>query len=128
MYNYLEAPLRHIRVGAECWSAPHTSFRTICGPSGDALTAQTPWLHQVGRPSLENVYVRSICPKGERFRWFVQQAEAGLVRWAMAAASPDGGPPLEVCSAVDGARGHICLLYTSPSPRDGLLSRMPSSA
>ena len=29
-----------------------------------------------------------------------------------------------------GAGGHtsICLLYTSPSPRDGLLSRMPSSA
>ena len=24
--------------------------------------------------------------------------------------------------------GHTCLLYTSPSPRDGLLSRMPSSA
>ena len=23
---------------------------------------------------------------------------------------------------------HHCLLYTSPSPRDGLLSRMPSSA
>ena len=25
-------------------------------------------------------------------------------------------------------RGRGCLLYTSPSPRDGLLSRMPSSA
>ena len=25
-------------------------------------------------------------------------------------------------------RTHSCLLYTSPSPRDGLLSRMPSSA
>ena len=25
-------------------------------------------------------------------------------------------------------RGRDCLLYTSPSPRDGLLSRMPSSA
>ena len=25
-------------------------------------------------------------------------------------------------------QGNICLLYTSPSPRDGLLSRMPSSA
>ena len=25
-------------------------------------------------------------------------------------------------------RQQICLLYTSPSPRDGLLSRMPSSA
>ena len=30
----------------------------------------------------------------------------------------------------DGLAGHplFCLLYTSPSPRDGLLSRMPSSA
>ena len=27
-----------------------------------------------------------------------------------------------------GAKPDICLLYTSPSPRDGLLSRMPSSA
>ena len=25
-------------------------------------------------------------------------------------------------------QARICLLYTSPSPRDGLLSRMPSSA
>ena len=29
---------------------------------------------------------------------------------------------------VEGSRVKICLLYTSPSPRDGLLSRMPSSA
>ena len=28
----------------------------------------------------------------------------------------------------DPSRGSSCLLYTSPSPRDGLLSRMPSSA
>ena len=27
-----------------------------------------------------------------------------------------------------GASTYHCLLYTSPSPRDGLLSRMPSSA
>ena len=27
-----------------------------------------------------------------------------------------------------GVKFHDCLLYTSPSPRDGLLSRMPSSA
>ena len=26
------------------------------------------------------------------------------------------------------AQAKFCLLYTSPSPRDGLLSRMPSSA
>ena len=27
-----------------------------------------------------------------------------------------------------GGERKLCLLYTSPSPRDGLLSRMPSSA
>ena len=27
-----------------------------------------------------------------------------------------------------GIKTIVCLLYTSPSPRDGLLSRMPSSA
>ena len=31
-------------------------------------------------------------------------------------------------SVADRAGVEICLLYTSPSPRDGLLSRMPSSA
>ena len=32
--------------------------------------------------------------------------------------------------ALDGKHANLtsCLLYTSPSPRDGLLSRMPSSA
>ena len=29
---------------------------------------------------------------------------------------------------VERADPHICLLYTSPSPRDRVLSRMPSSA
>ena len=33
------------------------------------------------------------------------------------------------CNLVDaGEQSGACLLYTSPSPRDGLLSRMPSSA
>ena len=27
-----------------------------------------------------------------------------------------------------GHKGMVCLLYTSPSPRDGRISRMPSSA
>ena len=35
----------------------------------------------------------------------------------------DDRPRLGVLEAVE-----RCLLYTSPSPRDGLLSRMPSSA
>ena len=37
------------------------------------------------------------------------------------------GAGLVVIGAAYGI-GKFCLLYTSPSPRDGLLSRMPSSA
>ena len=42
-------------------------------------------------------------------------------------------PPLQLAASNAAARNQyrvnkICLLYTSPSPRDGLLSRMPSSA
>ena len=33
-----------------------------------------------------------------------------------------------ITNKVEGDDILICLLYTSPSPRDGLLSRMPSSA
>ena len=33
-----------------------------------------------------------------------------------------------ICAAITDVLGYICLLYTSPSPRDRLLSRMPSSA
>ena len=33
-----------------------------------------------------------------------------------------------ICAPMTQERADNCLLYTSPSPRDGLLSRMPSSA
>ena len=35
---------------------------------------------------------------------------------------------LEIEAPCDGTLSEICLLYTSPSPRDGSISRMPSSA
>ena len=38
------------------------------------------------------------------------------------------GPLGWVTDKTGGYRYEACLLYTSPSPRDGLLSRMPSSA
>ena len=41
-----------------------------------------------------------------------------------AAIEASNAGPGEACFA----RCDVCLLYTSPSPRDGLLSRMPSSA
>ena len=36
--------------------------------------------------------------------------------------------PIPDVKEKDGEKYNSCLLYTSPSPRDGLLSRMPSSA
>ena len=48
----------------------------------------------------------------------VLQAVAGKARL-----TPDDYPETKVWTY-----GGSCLLYTSPSPRDGLLSRMPSSA
>ena len=44
------------------------------------------------------------------------------------------GERMDECrvACIDSAKNNLidnyCLLYTSPSPRDGLLSRMPSSA
>ena len=35
---------------------------------------------------------------------------------------------MDLKAFVSGEFPHICLLYTSPSPRDATLSRMPSSA
>ena len=50
-----------------------------------------------------------------------------LPRFGIDASPVDSSDPGNVRNAVrDNTR--ICLLYTSPSPRDGLLSRMPSSA
>ena len=39
-----------------------------------------------------------------------------------------GDETILLVSVVEHAATKGCLLYTSPSPRDGLLSRMPSSA
>ena len=39
-----------------------------------------------------------------------------------------GDNKAETLLVLKGRLGVFCLLYTSPSPRDGLLSRMPSSA
>ena len=42
--------------------------------------------------------------------------------------SGTGGLALIPIQMLEKENFEICLLYTSPSPRDGLLSRMPSSA
>ena len=52
----------------------------------------------------------------------IAKEKAGIIKEGSHVVLGDIAPePFEVISS-------ICLLYTSPSPRDGLLSRMPSSA
>ena len=61
------------------------------------------------------------------------EAAASFVGWRVVSLA-DGAEVGEVRHALAMAGGVVvaqmgdCLLYTSPSPRDGLLSRMPSSA
>ena len=64
----------------------------------------------------------------------VETTESGLsgARCSGVSGTAAAGGKEEHLGAVDsevrGADITGCLLYTSPSPRDGLLSRMPSSA
>ena len=51
----------------------------------------------------------------------------GLVGSAWAIVFARAGHRVALYDGTDG-QCEACLLYTSPSPRDGLLSRMPSSA
>ena len=57
------------------------------------------------------------------------QLHAGRSRQEWEDRAREGAVWLQRAAALDGReRIEACLLYTSPSPRDGLLSRMPSSA
>ena len=58
--------------------------------------------------------VHTDCPTIERFAW---QEPNHLM-----------APSIMYMKRSDRLWNKFCLLYTSPSPRDGLLSRMPSSA
>ena len=70
--------------------------------------------------------------------WYDQQEVYTGLKWSAIAPRPGtspyvaarGGANDEMHIAIYDSTGAItgCLLYTSPSPRDGLLSRMPSSA
>ena len=57
----------------------------------------------------------------------VNIVDLGLV-YGVEVADGDVDVSMTLTFAGCGMGPYICLLYTSPSPRDGLLSRMPSSA
>ena len=56
-------------------------------------------------------------------------AMGAMFRGQVLAADPGTPRMQEIGAAVEeGAQAYLCLLYTSPSPRDRTRSRMPSSA
>ena len=60
-----------------------------------------------------------------KHKLFSDEQVIGVLKEHKAGAKVD-----DICRrhAISTATFYTCLLYTSPSPRDGLLSRMPSSA
>ena len=76
-------------------------------------------------------------PMGPNVLLTVRGRTSGLPRSAPVAIAEYGGHHWIIAAYGDvqwvrnlraAGEGDVCLLYTSPSPRDGLLSRMPSSA
>ena len=67
--------------------------------------------------------LRQLASISDRHKFLVVLERTDAVTWL----SLRNAPEVHIV-AVDQLNTYDCLLYTSPSPRDGLLSRMPSSA
>ena len=71
---------------------------------------------------------KKVCLPYKKYKSMSKEEREKLIR-AKRTAAAKGDYKRSSKSNVKGARKKgACLLYTSPSPRDGLLSRMPSSA
>ena len=70
-----------------------------------------------------NVFI-TLAHRPEEFRAFFAYHDALMLKEEGSLTKGDREMIVTATSAVN----QCCLLYTSPSPRDGLLSRMPSSA
>ena len=118
---------RHIFAGTTIANRPGDELHT---KHMDALKRVIEMAHIVGSP-----LVRIMTPKKEQILF----GRNGAEKWNVAKGAWDAMLPL-IAPALDVARdagvtlvvetgnGTICLLYTSPSPRDTEVSRMPSSA
>ena len=76
--------------------------------------------------SLTNLIRDKGAPKGtiansKTGKFNISKLTNSTIKWS-------GLKNLDLAEKVTSPKNYICLLYTSPSPRDGLLSRMPSSA
>ena len=85
----------------------------------------------IQQESIKDVYKRLMRSNREAVKGFKKRNEAKKDlgdRLKDYKGDPDAMREGGIISLANGGLTNICLLYTSPSPRDGLLSRMPSSA
>ena len=81
-----------------------------------------------GHSKWANIQHRKGAQDKKRAVLFSRLSKEITIASKMGGADPDGNPRLRLAIKNARAESMPCLLYTSPSPRDGLLSRMPSSA
>ena len=88
----------------------------------------TTWDDSIG--IADNVLEAFVGPKRVETPGFPELTVVDLAAFAPAPEDPTAAMWSRVLDELVGQRGrvHTCLLYTSPSPRDATLSRMPSSA
>ena len=94
----------------------HASREHVTAPRGACWAGG--WRLDVGRPTDDDGWQYAASWEEPPAAWRDRPAKGHRCRrraWLRAVLPAAGG-------------GNTCLLYTSPSPRDGLLSRMPSSA
>ena len=99
-----------------------------CGPC--CAIGQTPPTNGVAvRTSNRNFKGRAGNPTADIYLVSPESAAATAIMGTFATAEDVMGEDVKELAKVHEPEEYlICLLYTSPSPRDGLLSRMPSSA
>ena len=91
------------------------------------LTTDALWLVLAGEfraaveAAVSSAFTTSVAPVPAGAGWSTPITASGRVEGTLTVWVDEAG-----VAAI--AQAIICLLYTSPSPRDGLLSRMPSSA
>ena len=91
----------------------------IVGGGGSGMRASL----QIAQSGLKTAVITKVFPT----RSHTVSAQGGIT-CAIASDDPNDDWRWHMYDTVKGSDYIGCLLYTSPSPRDGLLSRMPSSA
>ena len=94
-------------------SAVDAFVQSNLATAGDACTQ---WIPQLYKTSFAFLVVKAS-------RWTALTSDARAVEMSKIQAFVE-----DLEKVIQDQERNVCLLYTSPSPRDGLLSRMPSSA